>query len=390
MKPRSVFFITIFVLSLLNISTVNGRQKTDDQEIMVIGTSRVIDGNVASARDNAISDALLKGVEDYLAFSLGTQGMISNFTKLINEVIPDSGDEIENFLILAEDNSGRYYKVLVRVKINEKLMEEKLKGMGILETEELPLKILLLVSQQIEREGEVLYWWNDPESNNPLTSTELILYRVLQGRGFNPVNRLLSIPEGEFSPDMMRQELSDEDAIEWGRIFSSDIAILGKSEIHAGEMVFLNLKAIDIHNDTVISQDVRVEPIEYKEYDDMNMEERYMDTLEKAVNNLITQLSPAMISSFKKAEEEINLFEIELRGLKSFEQLGVFNEFVENEINGVESVMPRKIKRNSITLLIEFSGDRNSFINKVKENINFPFPAEISKGEEGDFLFQFK
>jgi hypothetical protein len=380
----------IFFSILLNITKVDSQQKADDKEIMVIGTSKVIDGNMADARNNAISDALLKSVEDYLTLYLGSQMMISNFPRLINEVIPNSGDEIENFHILAEDNTGKQYKILVRVKINESLMEEKLREIGIIMMEDLPLKILLLISQKIDREGEVQYWWNDPESNSPLTSTELILFRVLQERGFNPVNRLLSIPDGEYSTDMRNLELTNEGAIEWGRIFSSDVAILGKSEILGDEMVFLNLKVFDIINGTLIGQDIRVEPIDYDDYQDTGTEERYLDTLEKATNRLITQLSPVIINSFKVVEEEINLFEIEVRGLKNFEQLRVFNDFIEGEIIGVKSILPRKIKRNSITLLIEFSGDKDSFLRKVKENPHFPLTAGISSVEEGGVVFEIR
>ena len=387
---RSVFILMIFFSILLNITKVDGRQKTDDKEIMVIGTGKVIEGNVAEARNDAISDALLKGVEDYLTLSLGTQVMISNFPRLINEVIPNSGDEIENYHILAVDNTGKQYKILVRVKINESLMEEKLKEMGIILMEDLPLKILLLISQKIDREGEVQYWWNDPESNSPLTSTELILFRVLQERGFTPVNRLLSIPDWEYSPEMRSLNLTDEDAVEWGKIFSSDVAILGKSEILEEEMVFLNLKAFDINNGTVISQDIRVEPIEADDYQDAGTEERYLATLEKAANRLITQLSPEIINSFKAIEEEINLFEVEIRELNSFEQLRILNDFIEGEIIGVKSVMPRRIKRNSITFLIEFSGDKDSFLKKVKENPDFPLPAEISSVEKGGFVFEIR
>ena len=392
-KIRTIVALLIFSYVMFNFSGVEAGQNSDDQEIMVIGTSTIYGDNVASARNNAISDALLKGVEDYFTISLGNQGMVSNFSRLINEVIPDSGDVIENFHILAEDNSGKSYKILARIKVNEKLMEEKLKDLGIVIMEELPLKILLLVSQKIDQEGEVIYWWNDPESNSPLTSTELVLYRVLQEFGFNPINRLLSVPEGEYSSGMIVPELADEDAIEWGRIFSSEVVISGKSEILQEEMVFLNLKAIDVGKGTVISQDIRVAPIEHddsEEYDGTYADERYMNTLEEAVNSLVIQLSPAMISSFEKVEEEINLFEIEVTGLKSFEQYGILYDFIEGEIIGVKSVIPRRIKRDSITIMIEFSGNQDSFLTKLKGNPGFPFRAEINKSEEGNLVFKIK
>lgn len=123
-------------LSILNtclpIATTSAMGGQD--EILVIGTGRINDGNVARARRAAISEALIKGVEAYLARRLGRQGMINNFPRLLQNVIPKAREEVENFRILAEEKVEAQYKIFVRVKINKELMDEKLREIGLVGT----------------------------------------------------------------------------------------------------------------------------------------------------------------------------------------------------------------------------------------------------------------
>ena len=69
------------------VAAQTGRQE-DEKEILVIGRGRVDSGNIAGAKQAAIANALILGVEAYLARRLGSQGMIDNFSKLINDIIP--------------------------------------------------------------------------------------------------------------------------------------------------------------------------------------------------------------------------------------------------------------------------------------------------------------
>lgn len=378
-----IFGLILLSVFVFNIPVVESSEKTNMDEILIIGSGGIIDGNIADARENAISDALLKGVEEYLAKYLGNQGMINNFARLINDVIPGAKDEIENFNILAEEKSNNIYKILVRMKVNESLMKEKLNQKGIIFKDIPPIKFLFLVSQKDSQDKNMNYWWNEPDSNNPLTSTELILHRVFQECGFDPVNRLSTVPEGKYSDDMRKLDLTDEDAIEWGRLYSSDVVIVGKSEITENEMVFISLKSIDVKKKSVIKDDFQTEQLNQNGTE----REQLMDALARGVNSIVTRLSPAIISSFEKIEE-VSLIEVELRGLKSLEQLINFSDFLKEDIEGVKTVIEKSIKGNSINLMVEFSGDEDTFFNRVKGHERFPFFADVSQKEGGGFVVE--
>ncbi|MDB9822454.1 hypothetical protein OAC89_02010 [Deltaproteobacteria bacterium] len=385
-----VLLVLIFIFaSLFHIPAAGGQEKSDNEEILVIGSASMAGGNVAAARNKAIADALVKGAEEYLTLFLGSQGMISNFPRLINEVIPGAGETIENYNILAEEKSDKLYKILVRIKVNKTLMEEKLSEMGIIltnGTEAPSIKLLFLVSQKDSPDGEISYWWNDPESNANLTSTELVLLRAFQERGFSPVNRLATVPEEIFSDNIRKLDLTDEEVTEWGRLFSSDVVIQGKSEITEDGAVFVSLKAIDIEKNSIIGEDFQIESIEQNSMEEGSV----METLEVAINNIVTRMSPSVIKSFEVIEEEINFFEVEIKGLRNLKQLWILTDFLKSDINGVKSVIQKRIKRNSITVSVEFAGDGDRFLDRVKENNRFPFLADVSKTEEGNCIIEIR
>ncbi len=385
MRIKFTFVFELILLSIFFscVPDIECSEKADKIDILVIGSGSIIDGNIAAARNEAISDALLKGLEEYLTRYLGSQIMISNFPRLIDEVIPNAKDEIENFNILAEERGDKLYKILVRIKVNEGLVQEKLNQNGIIYRDVPSVKFLFLVSQKNSQDKDVIYWWNDPDGNIPLTSTELVLYRVFQECGFDPVNRLSSVPGGRYSDDMRKLDLTDEDAIDWGRLYSSDVVILGKSEIIDNEMVSVSLKSIDVKKRIGIDEDFQKEQI--NQY--ANYREQVMDTLARAVNSIVTRLSPTIISSFEKTDE-VSLIDVDLRGLRSLDQLMDFTNFLKKDIDGVRAVVEKRIRANSINLMVEFSGDEDTFFDRIKDHEGFPFITGLNQKEGGGLIIE--
>ena len=360
--------------------------KPDKTEILSIGTGRIIDENIAAARKAAISDALSKGIEEYLVKFLGQQGVINNFQRLVQDILPGAGEGIENFHILVEDKGEKQYKILVRIKVNEKLIEEKLQKMDVILMKGPPIKLLFLVSQRKAQEGEISYWWNDPDTNTDLSATELALLKEFEGRGFSLANRLLSVQEDRISPEMRQLELTDENAVQWGRLYSSDVVILGNCEITEGEFVSVSLRALDLRTGSVMTEIGRTESITDSELD----RDPVMEALNKVIGQIAVTLGPDIIRAYETSGEIKRHLNVEIRDLQNFEQLGKFRDFLSENIDGVGTIVQTRIKGRSITLSVEFSGEVAEFIDKVSGHDKFPFLADISQTEEGEIIIQIR
>jgi len=379
--------VKILIGSLLSVfnnalSVAQVDTKPGQNEILVIGTGTIIEGNVANARKMAIAEALVKGVEEYLGRRLGSQTMINHFPRLLQDVIPKAREEIENFHILAEEKMDKEYKILVRVKINDKVMEEKLREMGAIPREGPPIKVLFLVSQTQTREGKTAYWWKDPETDSALSPVELALHRVFQERGFQPISRLLKIPEGEYSPEMKALDLSDEDAVRWGELFSADVVVRGSCEITGGGEVSIVLKALHVQNRIMIGRDMQSERMG----GDTRDMEQMVETIEIAVNNVASRLSPEIMMAIELPETKTAKLSLTVKGLRSFRQFREFKDFLEKNVPGVKSVRQTRLRGDSMSLAVEFLGDEEKFLGRVSNHENLPFKADWAKTEEGEIV----
>jgi len=350
-------------------------------EILAIGTCAVTNGNLAMAKEAAISQALMKGIEDYLVRRLGAGTVASNFQRFTQEIIPGAKEGVENFHILAESQIGDEYKILVRLKINEKIIDEKMRRAGIILMEVPPIKVLFLISET--RNGTTLYWWEDPEVPSAMSPIELALHNAFQDKGFTPVNRTLSVPMDEYSTGLRSPALEDDAVLRWGRLFSADVVIYGRSRVVDEQEVSLTLMAFDVNQGVQICQSLHTEPI----MKDPEGKEQMTETLGRLVNHLVTKLTPAIIQVATPDHEKIHHLEVILTGLRTHRQFRGFMEFLRNDVTGVKSVKQTRVKKDSISIAVEFQGDGNRFIDRVLNHKDLPFSLDFDQAEEGEILF---
>jgi len=375
----------LFSLPLLS-AAAEKEAEVEQKEILVIGTGRIEGGNIAKAREAATGDALIRGMEVYLARRLGSQGMITNFGRLVQNVIPQAREMVENFNILAGEQTDSTYKLLVRLKVNEKLMDERFRQIGVVMAGGEAIKTLFMVSQAESPAGEISYWWEDPEGHRALTPVEVVLHRIFEGYGFVPINRLLKVPEETYTEEMKALDLSEEAAANWGRIFSALLVVYGRCEVVEGREVSIFLTALDTANGSVIDADRQVVSVETGPESSKSV----MRAMEKAVNVIAARFTPAIVRATGTAEAHVTPIEITLKGLKNFKEFSAVKDFLEKEIQGVKSVKQTRVKADAMGVSVEYSGTEEEFLDKVVRHPGMPVRADVTKTEGGELIFNIR
>ncbi|MCD6297696.1 MAG: DUF2066 domain-containing protein [Deltaproteobacteria bacterium] len=378
---KTIFIFCLLGLFLPEVPFLHAQTegKASENEVFAIGTGVIVSGNLARAKESAVSQALTRGLENYLVRRLGKQGVANNFQRLIQEIIPRAEEDIENFHILAEDQIGAKWKVFVRLRINGKFLNEKLRQAGIVFTEGPPIKLLFLVSET--RGGKVSCWWRDPETRSALSPTELALHSLFQERGFRPINRVLSVPEAEYTEDMLSADLQEIGILKWGTLFSADVVIYGQAEVIEEKEVSISLEAFDVSQGARICQDVLSEPVEGPEG-----RERIIETIDRAVRLLAARLTPIIIQVSASDQETINRIEITVKGLSSFKQFRLLRDFLRRDIAGVKSVRQTRIRKDSISIAVEFKGDKYELLDRVLNHENLPLEINLHQIADNKIL----
>jgi hypothetical protein len=379
-KTIFIFFLLCLFLSEVHFLHAETGGKSDENEVFAIGTGVIVGGNMAQAKKSAISQALTRGVENYIVRRLGKQGVANNFQRLVREIIPKAEEDIENFHILAEDQIDTKCKVLVRLRINDKVLNERLRQAGIVFTEGPPLKLLFLVSET--RNGNVSCWWREPGTRSALSPTELALHRLFQERGFRPINRLLSVPEAQYTEDMLSGSLQDISILKWGTLFSADVVIYGRAEVIEEKEVSLSLEAFDVRQGVRIFQDTLSEPV----MEGPQGREKIIETIDRAAKLLAARLTPTIIRVSVSDQEMLNRVEITIKGLTNFRQFSLLRDFLRKDVTGVKSVRQTRIRKDSISIAIEFTGDKYELLDRVLNHENLPMELSLHQTGEGEIL----
>ena len=93
-------------------------------------------------------------------------------------------------------------------------------------------------------------------------------------------------------------------------------------------------------------------------------------------------LIPAIIQTVASAQEEINRFSITLTHLSTYKQFRVFRDFLRREVTGVKSVRQTRVRKNSVSIVVEFQGGKDRFFERVLTHENLPFSLSIDQAEE--------
>jgi len=385
---RSIKLILLMLCSVglvyssgLFSGTALGKEKISD-EILAMGFAKVVQGNMAAAKSEALTNAMRKAMEEYLILRLGEAGVINDFERVVREVLPAVNEAIENFHILAENTGGDAYQVLVKVKINKKVIDEKLRFSGIALEQASRSKTLFMVS---EVKGErTQYWWKGPDFFSLMNQTEVLLFNAFQERGFMPINHTFGVAEGSLSPEMRREELDHTGALEWGKMLSADFVITGKSVIEDGKSVTLQLRVLSVKDGLLLtegSETGRKDMIK-------GSDERSSALLERVVRKLANRLIPSMLSLGSESAAGVQHIQITLKGMRNYQEFKDVEQFLKEDLPGVQSVRQSRMSRGLLSVEVDFTGSREQLLHHILNQEKLPVKLVLENATDTEIILQ--
>ena len=362
-------FVFLGAYSLSQHCHAQGTEETTNKEKIFIGTGRVAEENIADARNEAISEAFVKAIEEYLIRRIGPQGMANNFQRLDEEILSRSKEAVQDYQIISEFRTERYVRVLMKARVNEAVLEQKLKTMGLLEIDTVQTAVLFVVSQK--KEGfTTTYWWGDPTRPAPITETELSLSRVFEERGFRVINRSFLPPEESYDVDMLRLGLSDEHVAEWGELFSAQIVIAGEANLYGQSRATVFLRAVKLPEGAVVAQG-------YREGVSAGTAAGEENAIGLAVTSWANDMIPHIMAGLEPGQRIVSDMIIRVNGLNSYGDFLVFKDFLKSNFPRITSVLERRLTKSSVTLGLKIEGGSKDLAEKVLNHPKRPFPFEI-------------
>jgi len=380
MKRLSYRIFSIFFLWLL--MPVHGWSAEGGVDVLSVGQATVVGSNWVRAKDEALNQALRRGVQTYLIRQFGPAAMKESFVRIMGELLPQILGDVENYHILAESRIGDEFHVLVRVGINEGRVREKIVRAGLSPRDGPPLKVLFMVADLGDHQTS--YWWADPSLHSAMGPVDSVLHNVFQERGFRPINRTLGVAETELSSGIRAPELTEKEAAEWGQAFSADLVIHGWVARQGENAPTLTLKVLRVAEPAQICE--TFETAESGTASDKAGPTG--DRIEALVARSVGNLIPCISRSMATREQGTGRVEIVLKGLKRFEQLTEFKRFLASDVEGVKSVVEWRMKYQSVSLSVDFSGDRKALLRQVLGREIASLSFDLQQAEENKIVLK--
>jgi hypothetical protein len=198
--------------------------------------------------------------------------------------------------------------------------------------------------------------------------------------GFSPINRTLSVPDTKNDSELRSPKLTDSGALEWGKLFSAEVVISGHTDIVRGKEISMTLRALHVRTGTFVGQVSQLEPVG----EGPEGVEPLIETLNRLVSGLAGRLGPAIIRAVSSEPSRVRRLEITLNNLTSYQQIRIFRDFLKKDVTGVQSVEQNRMKRNTVSMGVEFEGDPERFLDRVLNHENLPFPLTLRKIQEDE------
>jgi hypothetical protein len=346
-------------------------------ERIVTGTGRIINENVALARNEAISQAFLKAVEEYVIQRLGSRDMANSFQRLDEEILSKTKEEIQDYQIISEFSTDRYIRILMKVRVNKAILERKLEKIKVRDDDATQIDVLLLVSEK--REGSsVIYWWGDPTNQTSLTQTELFLSQVFENEGFRVINRSFFPPEESYDESMLHLNLTNEAAVKWGRLLSAQVVIAGEANLYSEPKASVFFKAIKVIDGTVVAQGYRERALNGSITDDQS-------AIELAISSWANDMISYIIEAAQPTQGALAQIVITIKGLKGFRDFLNLKEFLKTNFPEIKSVLERRLEKYSAKVSVKVKGDSKGLAEKVLNYPQRPFSFEINELSEQGF-----
>ena len=363
-----------------NLYAQESLDKKASDQILALGMARVVEGNAAAARQNAISMAISRGVEYYLVTRLGKKTVADHLDRLVEGILPRAKELVEYYHVVKEAELGDRYTLLLQMKINEKLATDRLLEEGLLSAEATPLKILFLVGNMAKGSSE--YWWTKPEEIPPLSPAELALLRAFQDKGFDLIDRTISLPSTEVTPEMRQAELSPILIKGWGDIFGADVVVYGKSEVNDLGEISMTLQVVGVADGFV-----HCELSETGSTDAQGGPQEVIAVLEGIVSRIMPRLETCVNEAGGAEEVIYNSFEVTLKELKNYMQYKKLRDFMSKEIPGVKEFRQSRIGSHYVSFRVEFQGNEEKFADLVMYHDALPVPIMRVERKEGEVVF---
>lgn len=328
----------------------------------VQGVASVIENNLAIARDEAISDALRKAVEQTIGVLISSETIVENAILLQDHIYTQASGYVRNYKVLSEKRKNGLFYITILAEVALGDLKRDLAALGLLHIRKHKPRIMVL----IEDKGSFDRGWD-------ISPAEVSFIKNFREKGFNIVDAQVVERNKRRTVALKALEGKTKAALAIGLEHGAEIIIVGKATArNAGRILESPLNS---YQSTVMAKVIRVDTGSVITAGSENAAVPHIDdtvgistSIEKASDKLAQTLISSILDQWKKEVDGATLVRLTISGLESLTQLSQFKQILESQVRGIENVYQRSYSRYGGTAILDLDvrGDTQSLARQIQ------------------------
>ena len=359
--------ITLFAIILLPLTGwASGGEGL--QTVTSEGVGIVVDGDRATARDQAIGDALRNAVKEAVRTIVSPEKTSEISTTLNDTIYAQSDGYVQNYKILSENQTPNLHTVVIQAAIEMGILEKDLEVHGIIPRQASQQGILLLIAEKPIDKEKYSYWWGAQRGDETISMiAEKTILDQLSKNGFflldsKALGKRLQIPFYFQVPD-----LSDQEAIALGRQAGAEIVIVGSVTAKAmgpiggtpmmSAQADMFLRAIQTETGKILSW-AREQAAAFH-VDEITAGS---ESIQKASTRIVKRLVQDINMNPSEKPALAGIVELTVHGLSGIEALRRFKKSLRDQIPGVKGIQEKSFSEKMVQMDVRIEGSARSWI----------------------------
>jgi len=329
----------------------------------VVGSGNIHDNDMASAREQAILNALVSAVATVTVEFQPFQQQVDKF-KIFNELLYNQTDRfIQGYKVLTEYQSGNSYRAIVQATVMKDRIKKTLLGADLVKQAHVMPRILFFLSEKKLEDILPVYWWGE-DLVFVVPLSEEALGQTLKDAGMTVINHAIIVEPLNYPVDIPLQE-----AIDLGKHMAADIVIIGTAIAEKTTNVMDgNVKTFKGSVTTKAYRTETGEEIAFaartavfaSEDDETGGHEALFNAGMLVGQEMILQLTSAWESEFSRQ----SLVEINIHGTRELANFIKFRKAL-GKIPGVRAIHIKVMKADESIISVDYEGTAQSLADEL-------------------------
>ncbi len=319
------------------------------------GVGVIIDDNTATARDQAIQDALRLVVEQAAGTMVSSETLVQNYEVLRDQIYSQSQGYIRRYEVTDESVQGNLYKVTVQATVAAGNLQNDIQALGLLMGRKQMPRVMIMVAEQNIGMHYYSYWWGVKAGTADLSITENVLMEKLTQKGFHVVDHAMASKTLKIKAPYKIESLSNDAVRDIGKVYDAEVVIYGKALSKlAGAVLGSSMKSAqaDVSLRVVNTDTGRVIASSTHHAAAVHPNEVTAGTeaLKIATDAIADQLLTQIVDKWSQDVGSGRLIRLVVSDIPSYNHLVKFKEMIQKQIRGVNGVYQRDFNTGTATL----------------------------------------